>query len=403
MITKNRDLRTGHPVWEALPAPRVPRRDLHRDIDTDVLIVGAGITGAMTAETLADAGLSVVVVDKRGPMKGATAASTALVQYEIDTPLIELSRKIGRIDAIRAWRRSRLAVTALSARIRQLTIPQAERRDALYLAGNRLNAGELKREAKARRDAGLETLYLTRAQLKQRFGISRPAALLGYDNIAVNPRALTGALLNAAEKNGARIFTPVEIADVDSRKRNVVATTSDGHSITCKSLVFATGYEMPKYVPAKGHKITSTWAIATVPQKSRLWPEQCLIWEASDPYLYLRTTEDGRIVCGGEDEEFSDEEARDRMIARKVAILRRKLKKLLPGIDATVDFSWAASFGESSTGLPTIGPVPRLKNCWATLGYGGNGITYSRIAAEILRTALTGGEDPDADLYAFKS
>ena len=35
MITKNRDLRTGHPVWEALPAPRMPRRDLHRDIDTD--------------------------------------------------------------------------------------------------------------------------------------------------------------------------------------------------------------------------------------------------------------------------------------------------------------------------------------------------------------------------------
>ena len=60
------------------------------------------------------------------------------------------------------------------------------------------------------------------------------------------------------------------------------------------------------------------------------------------------------------------------------------------------------SFGETATGLPTIGEIPGHRNCWAALGYGGNGITYSRIAAEIIRTALTGGSDPDADLYAFK-
>ena len=54
------------------------------------------------------------------------------------------------------------------------------------------------------------------------------------------------------------------------------------------------------------------------------------------------------------------------------------------------------------TGLPTIGEIPGHRNCWAALGYGGNGITYSRIAAEIIRSALTGEPDADADLYAFK-
>jgi FAD dependent oxidoreductase len=75
---------------------------LVRDIETEVLILGAGITGAVIADVLADAGLKVTVVDRRGAAKGSTAANTALVQYEIDTPLITLTRKIGKEKAVRA-------------------------------------------------------------------------------------------------------------------------------------------------------------------------------------------------------------------------------------------------------------------------------------------------------------
>ncbi len=163
----------------------------------------------------------------------------------------------------------------------------------------------------------------------------------------------------------------------------------------------ATGYEFPKSVPIRGHKIISTYAIATVKQPKRLWPEQCTIWEASDPYLYLRTTPEGRIICGGEDEEFVDEDKRDALLARKTRTLQRKLGKLLPGISTKIDFAWAGSFGQSATGLPIIGPIPRMAHCFAALGYGGNGITYSRIAADVITGALTGNPDVDADLYDF--
>jgi glycine/D-amino acid oxidase-like deaminating enzyme len=65
-----------------------------------------------------------------------------------------------------------------------------------------------------------------------------------------------------------------------------------------------------------------------------------MIWEASDPYLYLRTTPDGRIICGGEDEDFSDEAARDRLLPRKVGTLSRKLRSLLPEVYPEVDYGW---------------------------------------------------------------
>ncbi|WP_309163782.1 FAD-binding oxidoreductase [Pelagibacterium sp. H642] len=122
---------------------------------------------------------------------------------------------------------------------------------------------------------------------------------------------------------------------------------------------------------------------------------------ASDPYLYLRTTHDGRIICGGEDESFGDEDRRDRLIGEKSKRLSEKLANLLPRIDSSPEFAWAGSFGTTVTGLPLIGPLPRRPRIFALMGYGGNSITFARIAAELITTAIGGGLDTDADIFAL--
>ena len=73
-----------------------------------------------------------------------------------------------------------------------------------------------------------------------------------------------------------------------------------------------------------------------------------------------------------------------------------------PELTPRAEFAWTGSFGQSASGLPTIGRVPDWPNCWVALGYGGNGIAYSRIAADIIAGALTGHPDIDADLYDFR-
>lgn len=401
MLTKPKDLRTGHSVWESLPAARVSHRPLDRHIEVDVLVVGAGITGAMVADALAATDLSVAIVDKRGPAKGSTTASTAMVLHEIDTPLIKLSRKIGKMDAIRAWRRSRLAVDAIAARLGELDLKRIKLRDTLYLAGNLLGPKELLREDQARRTAGLASRYLDGKDLRRRYGVSRAAALLSYDGIVIDPREATLALLKAASARTAKIYGPTEIVDIHPTAKGVTAIADNGRRICCRFLIFATGYELPKRVPRRGYRTISTWAIATAPQSCRVWPHQCTMWEASEPYLYLRTTDDRRIICGGEDEDFADETKREALLAKKTEVLVRKLRKLIPDADLTVDHAWAGFFGESATGLPRIGQVPEMPNCWVALGYGGNGTTYARIAADIICGALTGHPDVDADLYDF--
>lgn len=381
--------------------PRVPFAPLRSDIETDVLVVGAGVSGALVAEALS-ADHRVAIVDRRGPVRGSTPASTALVEYEIDTPLTLLAAKIGRAKAERAWRRSYLALNALGARTRDLGIRADLRRaDNLYLAGDVLDADGLAEEVDARRRAGLETLFLTRRTLKERFGIARSAALLAYDDLALDPRRLTAGYLNTAIGRGARLYARVDVTDVETAAGTVTAATAGGPTIRCNALVFATGYEMPHTVPQRRHQVYSTYAIATKPQPRNLWPEDCFIWEAADPYLYIRSTPDGRVICGGEDEEFSDEDARDALLPMKAAAIARKLKRLLPRLDTAPAFAWAGAFGSTATGLPSIGVVPRMANCYAVLGFGGNGITYSRIGADVISGALSGRPDPDADLYAF--
>ncbi|MFI0849530.1 NAD(P)/FAD-dependent oxidoreductase [Mesorhizobium sp. IMUNJ 23232] len=396
------DLRTGRPVWSAYRAPGVPTTSLRQDIKTDVLVVGMGISGAMIAEALTANGHDVVCIDRRGPLAGSTAATTALVQYEIDQPLSLLAGKIGRDKAEAAWRRSRLAVANLQARIEELQIDcLMEPRQSLFLDGNVLSPTQLREEGEARRQVGLRADYLKPLELAERFGIKGRSALLSYGNLALDPRKLTAGLLKKVLDRKGRLYAPVEATTIAGTSDEVTVATKDGPVISARSVVLATGYELMDAVPATKHQIISTFAIATRPQKGNVWPGAAFIWEASDPYLYMRSTHDGRIICGGEDEEFSDETLRDSMIEEKTAIISQKLRRMFPGIDTSPEFAWAGAFGTTTTGLPMIGTIPRKPDLFAVMGYGGNGITYSQIASELIATALDGGEDTDAALFAF--
>lgn len=400
--THHRDLRTGRPIWMAHRRPPIAVKPLTRDIRCDVAVIGAGISGALIAETLADTGLGVVILDRRGPVTGSTPASTAMLQYELDTPLSQMADRIGRDRAERLWRRSRLAVDALRERTQRLGIHAATAtRDAIYLDGNVLDANSLAEEAKARQRAGFEVELLKPAEVERRYGIRGRHAIISHGNYTADPRRLATGYLNAAIAKGARLYAPADISDLHTADCGVTLSTAHGPSIFASSVVVATGYEMLKGIPRKGNKIISSWSIATRPQPRAIWPTAALIWEASDPYLYIRTTPKGEVICGGEDEAISDAQERDAKIEAKTQALVRKLGALLPDINPEPDYAWAGSFGDSPVGTPTIGRIPGMPNCYAAMGYGGNGITFSMMAAQVLRGLITGTGDPDSDLVSF--
>jgi glycine/D-amino acid oxidase-like deaminating enzyme len=400
--TEIRDLRTGIPVWASYQFSAVPTETLSSSLKTDVVVIGAGITGALIAEAVTAIGLSTVVLDRRAPGQGSTAASTALLQFEVDTPLMVLTQQIGIERARRVWHRSFRTVEDLRRLVQQLGIACDFRsRNALYLAGTRLGPLELAEEGRQRREIGLPSEFLGRSDLHDLTGMIREAALLSRGVADVNPLLLTDGLLRCAKARGSRLFTPAQLAEVSPSTRKVSMVTLDDIELEAKALIFATGYELAKGVPSAGHRRSSTWAFATKPQPARIWSSGELIWEASDPYLYMRTTTDGRVLAGGEDEDFDNETARDALLPAKIKLLQKKVEQLIPRLDVDIDFAWTGTFGHNDTGLPTFGPVPDMPNCYAVLGYGGNGLTFSMVAAQVIVGALSGNTAPDSELFNF--
>ena len=402
-ITQKRDLRTGTSIWldgSSLPI-RCRRSPAKRRFDT--VIVGAGISGAALAYRLRRKGKKLLIVDRRPPLHGSTAASTALLEFEIDTPLFELSRRIGRDKAERAWRRSLRAVRSLR-KIVQIEAIHCGWRDSssLYLAGDAYGSRALQNEVVARERAKIPGAYFSRSELREAFGLDRTGAILSSGSAQANPMQLAAGLLLAAIKEGASLCSPVSIKAIAADESGVILTTDDDVEIATRHAVFCTGYEILKSIPNRGHSTKSTWAFASAPTRSAPdWLADHIVWEAADPYIYLRRTHDGCIVAGGEDEPFSDTHADRKLLREKTDTVADKVRALVPGLRFRIEHRWAGAFGESDTGLPFIDRVPGHPNCYAVMGFGGNGITYSIIAAEVVARLIAGRDDPDADLYRF--
>ena len=396
-LTERHDLRTGAPVWTDHAAPPPPSDPLPDR--ADIAIIGAGIMGAMLADTLARGGRRVALVDRRPPAGGSTAASTALVMWEMDVPLTLLARTVGLDSAGARWRRVFDAVERLHPRVAQVD-GSAPKSPTVYLAGTLLDERGLRAEREARQRFGLPSVFLDAGAVAERFGIAPRAALVSDGGYGVDPVALTCGLLARARANGASVTWPVDALRLEGR-----TVVTDRGRIEANRIILAGGYERATAFLPPAFSLLSSYAVATAPGTAPRWRENAMLWEASDPYLYCRTDGEGRIVAGGEDEDFATPEAaRDRRIAAKAGTIAAKLSAMLGGGDVVIEKRWAATFGASPDGLPAIGRARNHEHLWLASGFGGNGISFAALAAELLAADFDGSPDPLAtafDPYRF--
>ena len=86
---------------------------LQADLRCDVAVIGGGITGALIADELAGHGHEVVLIEQRDIGWGSSSASTALLQYEIDTHMVDLAKQYGEADAALAYGQCAEAIAML--------------------------------------------------------------------------------------------------------------------------------------------------------------------------------------------------------------------------------------------------------------------------------------------------
>jgi len=397
------DLHSGTPFWVVgnnVP-PNYPT--LHEDLRTDVVVVGGGITGALCAKSFSEAGLAVVVVDARPIGMGSTCASTALLQYEIDTPLHKLVDLVGEHNAVRSYQLCAEAIHRSGEIASEIGVERFSKRPSLQYASKRGHVAALKKEYDIRSAHGLPCEFLDeRNEVHKALGFDAPALLRSSLAGEMDALEFTHALHAHNMENDVKVFQNTTVVDFRDNGTGVELRTANGKSIRARDLVYATGYESRDLLPRDVIQLHSTYALVSEANTAeQLWPNKALIWETASPYLYMRTAPEGRIIVGGRDEPFRSPQLRDALLDNKITALEKDLNKLFPDVAFRHEHAWCGTFGSTKDGLPYIDQGPRDKHSYYALGMGGNGITFSVIAAEIIRDRILGRPNKDSGIFRF--
>jgi glycine/D-amino acid oxidase-like deaminating enzyme len=354
-------------------------------LETDVVIVGGGITGAICAYLFADGGVRVALVESKVVGLGSTVASTALLMQEPDRDFTDLAARFGRAPAREIWTSLARATRDLAKTIQTLKL-EADlcSCDSVYFTLDPDKVKGLQKEFAARKAAGLPGRWLSASALYRMTGIRGQAAIATKGNAQVNPIRACHGFLAAAARRGAGIFERSPARSVKTSKAGVEVRTAGG-TISATYIVVATGYATPEFRGLVGRfRMKDTYVLATRRLQTRRL-HRVMAWDTDRPYHYVRWTEDGRLLVGGEDTRHRASKGSRQRLAKSRGRLLTYLARIYPELaDEEPHYAWEGLFAETPDGLPFIGEHSRYPRHLFALGYGGNGLTASFLAAKSL-------------------
>lgn len=398
------DLKSNEPFWLVKNGILNSYPSLKETVECEVLVIGGGITGSLIAHQMVKDGYETVLIDRREIGNGSTSATTSMLQYEIDVPLYELIDQIGEEGAVKAYKACSQSIEDLDKITQELNSEAGfERKESLYYASKKKDVSWLKKEFEARKNAGFNIKWIEKEEILERYEFENTfGGILSSQGASVDAFHLAHELLAFNSKKGLRVYDKTEMDSVEVKKGFNLVTTKTGQKIKAQKIIYAIGYESAHLIKEKFVDLKSTFAmVSEIDEKGSEKLNNTLFWNTSDPYLYMRTTSDGRVLIGGGDEDFRDPEKRDAMIDKKEKEILGDLKDLLPNYHFYTDFTWAGTFGETKDGLPYISEHKDFPNSYFVLGFGGNGITFSVTGMEMASAFMKNKNHPLTEYFKF--
>ncbi len=375
---------------------------LHQNIETDTLIIGAGIAGITTAYCLVNAGKKVVIIEDGLPCSGETGRTTAHIANALDDFYTDIEKMHGEENSRLAAESHTAAINFIEKTIsRENIVCDFERLNGYLFLHPSDNIRTLQDELKASTKAGIATELI--GHVPEMKNETSPALRFPFQ-AQFHPLKYCYALLERIVQRGGQVFTKTRAEEV---KENEV--TANGYTIKANNIVVATNTPINNRftIHTKQHAYRSYAIAALLPKNS---VEKALWWDTGDhnstwtslPYHYVRTQaytdEHDLLICGGEDHKTGQADAEnisyDERYQRLETWARQRFSQM-----GEVIYRWSGQVMEPVDSLAFIGKNPGDDHIYIITGDSGNGITHGTIGGMLVADLIQGIDNPWKKLY----
>ena len=373
---------------------------LTEDIDTDVIIVGGGVTGAILGYYFTKNNIKSVILEKSRIGHGSTSITTSLLQYELDSTIMELKQYTTIENVIKSYS---LGIKALNE-IQQFTEQYGndcdfKRVDSFLYTSKEIDKNKVEEEYKIRKNNGFKVEFID--QSSNPFSFDVKAGLLSKDGGAqFDPFRFTHQLLRVSCDKGLKVYENTEVINVTYNESDVVAETVYGHKVRGKIIIVATGYNTKLFTKREFGTKTTAFNLATKPISNLEEIYKNIICRDTEvPYNYFRTTNDNRIIIGGEDINFLPDIFNEQLCIKSYDKLMQRITSLFQQHKVEIEYRYCGAFASTQDNLGFIGRDPDHSRLWYCLGYGANGILFAILGGIMLSELYLGKVNEDLRLF----
>ena len=390
----------GTPLFTYINKNKKQYSYLTDNIETDVCIIGGGVTGAIASYYFSKNNIKTVVLEKKRIAHFSTSVTTSLLQYELDNNLSDLKEYTTFENAIKSYKLGLKALDEIYEFIKKYGNKcDYEKKRYIIIYSKKDEINSIKIEYDLRKENGLEVEYIDE---NNNYSFDIKAGIISKNGGAeLDPYKYTVQLLDVSSSMGCKIYENTEVVKLNYHDNYIDIITDYGYTVKAKKVIVATGYNTKLFTDRNFATKTTTFNVVTKPVDNLDgWDDRILIRDNCDPYNYLRTTKDNRIIIGGEDVDFIPDIFNEKLANEKYDILENRLKsmfKQIKGIE--IEFKYCGAFASTPDNLGFIGPDNNHKNLWYLLGYGANGILFAILGGMMLSNLYNGKKDKDMNLF----
>lgn len=390
------------PIW-MLEATNTAFKPLDKPMETDVLIVGGGVAGLMTAYQLLNAGKCVILVEDGEIGSGETGRTSAHLTYSLDSQYAQLESRFGEEKARLIGDAHKSAIDWIEALVEREKIDcHFKRVDGYLFAHPTDDETTIEKEYEVTNRFGLKTTIL---ETIPGVVLEETKKCLHFPQQAqFHILMFLQALAEVVARKGGNIFTLSKAKEFTENSAVV-----NGFEVKAQHIVLATN------TPIAGPLITHTkqwpyrtYAIAaTIPKGS---VDYALWWDTGDqdvpwvqkPYHYVRmevgTDLHDYLIVGGEDYRTGQEDREEIPADTRYNRLEAWARRHFPAI-TDIAAQWSGQVINTVDGCGFIGKNPKSETTFIITGDSGNGITNAAIGAQLITDLIYGRENKWAEVF----